>query len=173
MVAGIVPIMDELDGIVSMSGAEEKLDAQASPDELAVAAAARFAGARRKAIARIAKGEKNKALRHAFGMHVAMSRSSLDEVRAACLALIAGRRSHPASAAARLITAADVKKAKALVARMGEIKSSHGERRSSEAAVARTRDVLHAAVELFYDRFAAAVQLAFEDDGAKRWRCCR
>ena len=89
-------------------------------------------------------------------------------MRAACLALLAGRRSHPASAAARLITAADVKKAKALVARMGEIKTSHGERRSSEAAVARTRDVLHAAVELFYDRFAAAVDVALEDDDAAR-----
>src|SRR4051812_36689127 len=48
LVAGIVPIMDELQAIVSMSDAEEQLDAQASPDELVVAAAARFASARRK-----------------------------------------------------------------------------------------------------------------------------
>src|SRR4051794_32482531 len=67
-----------------------------------------------------------------------------------------------------MITAGDVKKAKELVARMNEICSRQGAQKSSHAEVARRRDVLHAAVELFYDRFAAAVNLALENDDAGR-----
>ena len=51
---------------------------------------------------------------------------------------------------------------------MGEIKSRNGARKSSDAEIARIRDVLHAALELFYDRFGAAVDLAFEDDDGTR-----
>ncbi len=43
-----------------------------------------------------------------------------------------------------------------------------GARRTSSAETARTRDVLHAAVEVFYDRFAAAVDVAFEGDDGMR-----
>ena len=153
--------------LLLISSAAEVMGAQA-PDELVVAAGARFAGARRKAIARVAKGSRHRALRHAFGISMTMRPASLDEVRAACLALLSGRAAHPGSPAARLLTAADVKRAKALVAQMGQIKSRHGARRSSDAEVARSRDVLHAALELFYDRFGAAVDLAFEDDDAAR-----
>jgi len=84
------------------------------------------------------------------------------------LALLAGRGSHPGSAAARLITPGDVKRAKVSVAQLSEIKSRNGARRTTTAEQARTRDVLHAAVEQFSDRFGAAVDLAFEDaDGTR------
>jgi hypothetical protein len=168
MVAGIEPVAKQLEEIVSFAGAGEELDAQTSPDEIVVAAAAKFAGSRRKAIARLAKGAKNATLRHAFGINTPMARNNLTEVRNACLALLSGRSSHPGSPAARMITVADVKKAKAYVAQMGEIQIRQGARRSSTAETARLRDVLHAAVELFYDRFGAAVDVAFEDDDATR-----
>ena len=51
---------------------------------------------------------------------------------------------------------------------LSEMKSREGARKSSSAETARTRDVLHAALELFYDRFGAAVDLAFEDDDGAR-----
>ena len=168
LVAGIAPVAKQLDDIVSMSNAAEPLDQPEEPTELVVAAAAKFAGARRKAIARIAKGSRNRTLRHAFGISRPMSVKSVEEVRRACLALLEGRASHAGSAAARMITQEDVKKARDFVARLGEIKSRSGALRSSDAEQARTRDVLHAALELFYDRFGAAVDLAFEDDDGAR-----
>jgi hypothetical protein len=113
-------------------------------------------------------GDSNLALRHSFGMHVPMRTGSLEEVRAACLALISGRAAHPGSAVARMITVDDVKKAKEFVVRMNDIRSRNGAAKSSQAEMARTRDVLHAAVECFYDRFGAAVDLALEDDDATR-----
>jgi hypothetical protein len=64
------------------------------------------------------------------------------------------------SLAARMITPADVKTAKGFVAQLNEMKSREGARRAGSAETARTRDVLHAVVELYYDRFAAAVDVA-------------
>ena len=97
-----------------------------------------------------------------------MRKDDAEDVRSALVALLSGRAAHPSSAAARMITPDDVKKAKAILARLGEIRSRNGAERSSQAEIARRRDVLHAAVELFYDRFAAAVDLALEDDDAAR-----
>jgi hypothetical protein len=168
LVAGIEPIAARLQQIVSLSASPEDQAPERSPDEIVVAAAARFAGARRRAIGRIAKGPKNLALRHAFGISLVMRPTSEEEVRRACLALLSGRADHPNTPAARLINPADVKKAKALVAQLDEIKGRAGARKSSDAETARTRDVLHAALELFYDRFGAAVDLAFEEDDALR-----
>src|SRR5258708_22305201 len=162
---GIEPVAKELDDIVSMVNAPEQQAAEAEPEQLVMAEAYKFAGLRRKAVARVARGERHLALRHAFGMVAPMRPSSLDEVHAACLALISGRSAHPNTPAARMLTAGDVKKAKELVEGMNEISSRQGAQRSCSAGVARRRDVLHAAVELFYDRFAAAVNLA-PDHGA-------
>jgi hypothetical protein len=64
------------------------------------------------------------------------------------------------SLAARMITPADVKTAKGFVAQLNEMKSREGARRAGSAETARTRDVLHAVVELYYDRFATAVDVA-------------
>ena len=168
LVAGIQPVAKQLDDIVSMAHLPEEHDGAAEPEQLVVAAAYKFAGVRRKAIARMAKGAKNLALRHSFGMHVPMRTGEIEDVRAACLALIAGRADHPGTTVAKMITADDVTKAKEFVARMNDIQSRNGAAKSSEAETARTRDVLHAAVELFYDRFGAAVNLALEDDDATR-----
>src|SRR5260370_22918593 len=75
-------------------------------------------------------------------------------------ALLSGRAAHPMSLAARMITLADVKTAKGFVAQLNEMKSREGARRAGSAETARTRDVLHAVVELSYDRFAAAGDVA-------------
>jgi len=91
-----------------------------------------------------------------------------EEVRRGVLALLSGRAAHPKSLAARMITPADVKAAKGFVAQLDEMKSREGARRTTSAETARTRDVLHAAVEVFYDRFAAAVDVAFEGDDGTR-----
>lgn len=168
LVAGIQPIAKELDDIVSLKHAPEQQVAEVEPEQLVLAEAYKFAGLRRKSVARVARGEKNMTLRHAFGTHAPMRPGSLEEVHAACLALISGRAAHPNSAAAKLITVGDVKKAKELVARMNEIRSQQGAQKSTSGEVARRRDVLHAALELFYDRFAAAVNLALENDDATR-----
>jgi hypothetical protein len=168
LVAGIEPVAGRLKEIISFGRASEEAGEPGSPAEIVVAAAAKFAAARREAIGRVAKGPKNRGLRHAFGISRVMRVISVDEVRNACVALLVGRDSHPGTSAARLITAADVRKAKAFVVQLEDVKSRSGARRSSEAELARERDVLHAAVELFYDRFAAAVCLAFEDDDAAR-----
>jgi len=48
------------------------------------------------------------------------------------------------------------------------VSSRSGAQRSSQADSARTRDVLHCALELFYDRFGAAVEMALENDDAAR-----
>lgn len=61
-----------------------------------------------------------------------------------------------------------MKTARGFVAQLAEMKSRQGARRTSSAETARTRDVLHAALELFYDRFAAAVDVAFEGDDETR-----
>src|SRR5437762_8230141 len=112
------------------------------------------------------KGGKNRALRHAFGISRPMKIVNAEEVRRGVLALLSGRAAHPKSLAARMITPADVKAAKGFVAQLDEMKSREGARRTTSAETARTRDVLHAAVEVFYDRFAATVDVAFEgDDG--------
>jgi hypothetical protein len=50
------------------------------------------------------------------------------------------------------------------VAQLTELKSQEGARKSTSAQTARARDVLHAALELFYDRFAAAADVAFVDE---------
>jgi len=71
------------------------------------------------------------------------------EVRRGVLALLSGRAAHPKSLAARMITPADVKAAKGFVAQLDEMKSREGARRTTSAETARTRDVLHAAVEVF------------------------
>jgi hypothetical protein len=86
----------------------------------------------------VARGEKNQALRHAFGISRTMKITNLEEVR------------------------------RALVAQLAELKSRQGARRASSLEANRTRDVLHAALELYYDRFAAAVDVAFEDDDELR-----
>ena len=39
---------------------------------------------------------------------------------------------------------------------------------SSTADLARSRDVLHCALEIFYDRFGAAADVALEDDDGAR-----
>jgi len=168
LVAGIEPIAARLGDIVSLAGVGEVPGVGQSPVEIVVAAGARFASARRRAIGRIAKGGKNRSLRHAFGVSLPLHPTNVDEVRNACLRLLAGRAEHPGTLAARMITPGDVKKARAFVAQLENIKEEAGARKSSDAQMARERDVLHAALELFYDRFAAAADLAFEDDDGRR-----
>ena len=82
-----------------------------------------------------------------------MANGSLAEVRAGCVALVAGREKHPHSPTARIMTDADVEKAKQLVQRLNEVQSRQGAQKSSTADLARSRDVLHWALEIFYDRF--------------------
>jgi hypothetical protein len=167
LVAGAAMVAKELEAIVTHSAADAEDDGE-MPAELVVAAAAKFASVRRKAIARMSKGEKNRMLRHSFGISVPMNHGNLGEVRAGMVALLAGRAKHPGSPAARIITDGDVEKGRTLVQQLSEIQSRQGAQRSSAADTARQRDVLHCALEIFYDRFGAAVDVALEDDDATR-----
>jgi hypothetical protein len=166
--AGIAPLVSQLNRIVSMDGSPDDLGAPGSADDVVMGDAFKFVSVRRRAVGRIAKGSRNRALRHAFGVSQATRPGSADEVRSAVVALLTGRASHPNTPAARMITAADAKKAKAFIAQLEDIKSRMGARRTGQAETVRVRDVLHAALELYYDRFAAAVELAFEGDDATR-----
>ena len=167
LVAGARLIARQLGEIVSLSTVEEQA-LPASPGEITVARAAKFAMSRRRAIARLCRGEQNRALRHSFGISRPMKNTSLEEVRRSVVALLAGREAHPGSPAARMITPGDVQMAKELVAELTALKSRAGERKAGSMETARTREVLHAALELYYDRFAAAVDVAFEgDDGVR------
>jgi hypothetical protein len=168
LVAGVEPVVKQLEEIVLMSGAAEELEAPQNVAELVLAEGAKYGMTRRKAIGRLHKGARNRALRHAFGLSRPLIVTSVDSVRDVVLGLLAGRAEYPGSAGARVITAADVKRGKQLVGRLNDLKSQQGAQKSTTAEAARNRDVLHAALELFYDRFGAAVDLAFENDDELR-----
>ena len=129
---------------------------------------AAFVAKRRDAVIRVAPGPSNSALRAGFGIDKPVRAVQPASLRAAALGLLAGKKAFPRSRAAKLITADDEKRLRAMAR---SITTSAAETKAARAArVARTsqRDILNTALELFYDDFAAGIGLVLEGDELAR-----
>jgi hypothetical protein len=122
---------------------------------------------RRDAILRILPGHGNAAARAKFGLHVPMRNNLGSSVRTAAQALLAGMRAMPQSRAARLL-GPDERRLAALVKSLAGSAVASKKSRAASASRATERDVLNAALELFYDDFAANIGLVLEDDEVAR-----
>jgi hypothetical protein len=167
-VEGAVVVADELNKIASHGTAVDKKD-QLHQEQRTVIEAAAFVQSCRRIVLRLHNGMANAVLRHAFGVGLQMRPANLSEVREGCAAVIEGCETHPASEAGRYL-APEMKRARAFLAQLDALYSKTGEEERLESQESKERNVLHVAVERFFDRFAAAVEGIYADDEATRVR---
>ena len=138
------------------------------PQDAEVIAAHSFVTRRRRAIARMAKGPKYAALRKAFGIDKTTNTKQPTTVIEAIKALLTGRSARRGSVFADLISTEDVRQAKSFLVALTGLRRQGGAARSAKSKRAKDLTVLQAGLEVFYDRYSAACELAFEDDEVQR-----
>jgi hypothetical protein len=124
----------------------------------------------RAAILRLWPGSRFAAMRARFGLNEPLNVRSARSVARAARALLAGRRSEHTTAAAQLVTDEE---AAAIRQGLAEIRRELGQaagRRQAARTTAVQRELLATALELFYDRYAAAVNLVFVGSELERVR---
>ena len=139
-----------------------------APVSTTVGAAAALAGSLRDAIYRVLPGPRNAEVRRRFGIHIPFSLRSPTSVRNACKNLSQGKRSAPTSAGAQLMTASDVARldgfAKSILTETGKAAKV----RAAVSSRATDLEIENAALEIFYDRYAAAIGLVLMSDELAR-----
>jgi hypothetical protein len=129
---------------------------------------AHFATKMRKAITRVAKGHANVEVRRAFGIHLGLKRDDPKSIVRAINGLVGGRKSrHAGVIARRYVTDADAKEAAALVKRVTAVYGGDLSARKAEQRQNPRIAILHAALEIFFDRYAAAAQMVYKNDEAQ------
>jgi len=155
--------LDRLSVIVEVAS----LSATTPRNEQLLAAAARV-GKCRDAIYRVLPGPQNAEGRAAFGFGEQVRADDPPTVLRGAQKLLAGKRSMPESRAARLLTADDEKQLKAIVKSIQSTNAQRTQSRKEGSTRSTEKEILNAALELFYDDFAASIGLALQDDDVAR-----
>jgi hypothetical protein len=167
-VEGAMLVEADLRKIVSHSTTFDKLD-QMHTEQRTLIEGAAFVQSCRRIVVRLHNGAANAALRHSFGVGELMRPESLPEVRDGVAAVIEGCEEHPNSEAGRFLKP-EMKRAHGLLVQLDALYSKTGEEDRLQSQEAKERNVLHVAIERFFDRFAAAVEGIYADDEASRVR---
>jgi hypothetical protein len=128
---------------------------------------AAYVSKRRDALLRVLPGHANAAVRGQFGLNVPMRSHVAASVRDAASALLAGMKALPTSRAAKVLKP-DEKQLRALAKSLSSSVSAAKKSRAATASRTTERDVLNAALELFFDDYAACIGLVLEGDEVAR-----
>jgi hypothetical protein len=124
----------------------------------------------RESIGRLHPGPsaESTAMRAKFGIHEPVRPGQPESLAAGAKALLLGKKSAPQSRAAKLMTSSDEKRLRAIVQAVPKAAAEQRKVRADSVSRTTQRDILNAALELFYDDFAATAGMVLGDDEVAR-----
>jgi len=138
------------------------------PASLAVQRTAAWVATLRESLNRLLHGSRNAAARKSFGLSAPLHPIYPSNVLQACQGIIDGEPKARATEAAGLITAADIRELRAQMKVIRAEQEAAVKGRKVEASQTAERDILTAALELFYDKYAAAIGLVLAGEPVAR-----
>ena len=166
---GVLPNLVAGAGLIAKRlEANDEAPSEAEPPSLAVARTALLVGVLRTSLNRLLHGTRNADARKLFGLNVPMYPVNAKNVLVACQGIIDGAPKEGSTEAAGYLQPEDVAELKA---QMKLIRAEQAKAKLARKAGTREtteRDILTAALELFYDKYAAAIGTVLKGDAVAR-----